>query len=863
MESRWSFSNLEVRTAPNGRGKMARKQRNRGFAAIDVPKAEPKVDDVTLADATRTRYLNYALSVITSRALPDVRDGLKPVQRRILYAMGADLANRSDGRYVKSAAVVGEVIKSYHPHGDQSIYDALVRMAQSFSLRYPLIDGYGNFGSIDGDPPAAMRYTECRVMPIAEELLAELGQDTVEFRPNYAATVDEPEVLPARVPNLIVNGATGIAVGMATNIPPHNIREVIEALLLLVADRETTLDRIMEVLPGPDFPTGGVLVATPQELLDVYARGNGSLKVRGTWERDASKPSIVWVTSIPYTVQKDPLVEKIGDLISRGQIPQLVNVKDLSTDEIRIQLELAPGTSADAAMAYLYKNTALQTNFGVNLTCLLPAEGAAVPVPARLDLRSILLQFLDFRLQVVTRRLDFERRNLEKKIHILEGFAILFDNLDEAIRIIRDSDGKADALPKLCDRFGLTETQSDAILETKLHRLGKLEILDILTDLEKARTRLAEIEALLADESRRWRIVGDELTEVGEAYGDARRTKIEAESAAAAIEFRHEDYIVDEDAWVIVSRDGWIKRQKSFTEIAGIRVRDEDALGWVVRCRARQSVTFFSSRGVAYTMRANEIALTTGHGDPVQKFFQFEDGERIVGFVSHDPRCLPKHEAPPPRETDEPPIVEGPGLWDARDSDRPPDEPVTQGLLLEDMSPGEGEGSTSEAPAGPYGVALTAGGKCLRFVLASFAAVSNRKGRQFMRPDPANTADDEVIAVFASGGREHICMATVNARVIIFPVWEIPVVGGPAKGVLAIKLAYGDRVLGVVLADKKREGLTVRTNRGAEKVIRATRYPVTRRGGRGLTVMQREGFESVVPEPVEPVPSLETIASEN
>jgi DNA gyrase subunit A len=842
---------------------MARKQRNRGIAAIDVPRAEPKVDDVTLADATRSRYLNYALSVITARALPDVRDGLKPVQRRILYAMGADLSNRSDGRYVKSAAVVGEVIKSYHPHGDQSIYDALVRMAQSFSLRYPLIDGYGNFGSIDGDPPAAMRYTECRVMPMAEELLAELGQDTVDFRANYAATVDEPEVLPARVPNLLVNGATGIAVGMATNIPPHNARETIDALKLLVADRETSLERIMEIMPGPDFPTGGILVATQKELLDVYDRGSGSLKVRGTWERDTDKPSIVWVTSIPYTVQKDPLVEKIGDLISRGQIPQLVNVKDLSTDDIRIQLELAPGTSAEAAMAYLYKNTALQTNFGVNLTCLLPADEAAVPVPARLDLRSMLLQFLDFRLQVVTRRLDFERRNLEKRIHTLEGFAILFDNLDEAIRIIRASDGKADALPKLCSRFGLTEAQSDAILETKLYRLGKLEILDILADLEKARTRLAEIQALLGNEAARWQIVGDELDEVGALYGDARRTMIEGETAAAAIEFRQEDYIVDEDAWVIISRDGWLKRQKSFTEIAGIRVRDDDALGWVLRCRARQSITFFSSRGVAYTMRANEIAMTTGHGDPVQKFFLFDDGERIVGVISHDPRCLPKHDAPPPREAEDESPVDGPNLWNAQDGERPPDEPVTQGLLMEDMSSAEPGAAESDSPAGPFGTAFTAGGKCLRFALATFSVVSNKKGRQFMRPDPANTPDDEVIAVFASGGREHVCLASVNARVIIFPVWEIPVVGGAAKGVLAIKLAYGDRVLGAILADSKREGLTVKTNRGAEKVIRATRYPVTRRGGRGLTVLQREGFESVVTEPVEPLPGLDAISSEN
>jgi len=632
---------------------------------------------------------------------------------------------------------------------------------------------------------------------------------------------------------------------MATNIPPHNLTEVVDALLLLVKNRQTPLEKIVEVLPGPDFPTGGILVATPAELLQVYATGSGSLKVRGTWEVDAAKKNIVWVTSIPYAVQKDPLVEKIGDLISRGQVPQLVNVKDLSTDDIRIQLELAPGATAEAAMAYLYKNTPLQNNFGVNLTCLLPADEAAVPVPSRLDLRSILLQFLDFRLQIVTRRLNHERANLLRRIHTLEGFAILFDNLDEAIRIIRDSDGKSDAMPKLCNRFGLTELQSDAILETKLYRLGKLEIIDILAELEEARARLAEIEALLADEPARWKMVAGELREVQELYGDARRTRIEATPAVAAIEFRQEDYIVDEDSWLIVSRSGWVKRQKSFTDISGIRTREEDSIGWILRCRARLAVTFFTNRGGAYTLRAHEIVMTTGHGDPVQKFFAFDDGERLVGVVAHDPRCLPVHEEPPKDVT-------------TADED---EAQVKQGLLVDDVA----EAAAAEedtTPAGPYGVAVTAGGKCLRFSLAAHGTPSNRKGRQFMRPDTAAFENDEVLAVVVSGGREHVCLATTNARVIIFGVWEIPVVGGAAKGVFAIKLAYGDRVLGFVLADKKREGLTVVSNRGAEQVIRATRYPVTRRGGRGLTVMQRGSFDAIKPEAIEPLPSLETIGNE-
>ncbi|MFM7130324.1 MAG: DNA gyrase subunit A [bacterium] len=773
----------------------------------------------------------------------------------ILYAMGADLSIRSDSRYVKSAAVVGEVIKSYHPHGDQSIYDALVRMAQPFSLRYPLIDGYGNFGSIDGDPPAAMRYTECRLMPPAEELLNELKQDTVEFRPNYAATVYEPVVLPARLPNLLVNGATGIAVGMATNIPPHNLSEVVAALKLLIKSRETSLDAIMDVLPGPDFPTGGILVASKTEIANVYATGSGSLKVRGTWEKDAQKAAIVWVTSIPYTVQKDPLVEKIGDLISRGQVPQLVNVKDLSTEEIRIQLELAPGATAESAMAYLYKNTPLQTTFGVNLTCLLPADEAAIAVPARLDLRSMLIQFLDFRMEVVTRRLEHEKRNLERKIHILEGFAILFDNLDEAIRIIRDSEGKSDALPKLCDRFLLTEVQSDAILETKLYRLGKLEILDILADLDQARARLAELEALLADTPARWKIVDGELGELLKLYADERRTRIDHEGSAVPIEFRQEDYIVDEDAWVIVSRDGWVKRQKTFTDLASIRMREDDAIGWVLRATARQSVSFFTNRGIVYTLRTHEIMMTTGHGDPIRKFFNFDDGETIVGVISNDSRCLPAHVEPPPKMPDEPVLGDGKGLFEqaAADSGQ-----ASQAMLVEELQPAGEEADDSVPP--PYAVAVSAGGKVVRFSIAAFTVPSNRKGRQFMRPDTTHFDRDEIIGVHPSAGRENLCLATHHARVIIFPVWEIPVVAGAAKGVLAIKLGYDDRVLGFVLSDKKRDGLTVKTSRGAEQVIRSTKFPVARRGGRGMVVLQRGTFDLIVTEPVEPVPAEENPA---
>ncbi len=789
------------------------------------------VEDVTLAEATRARYLNYALSVITSRALPDVRDGLKPVQRRILYAMWSDLHVSADSRYIKCAAVVGEVMKSYHPHGDQSIYDALVRMAQPHSLRYPLIDGYGNFGSIDGDPPAAMRYTESRLTKIAQELLTELRDQTVDFRPNYASTTDEPIVLPARFPNLLVNGAAGIAVGMATNIPPHNLTEVCKALIaLLDGNRDIPLEKILKHIQGPDFPTGGVILNTTEEIQQIYATGQGTIKLRGTYELDPAKPNTVNITSIPYGIEKDALVLRIGEVIGKGQVPQLTNVKDLSTDDVRIVLELKPGSRHEAALAYLFKNTPLQTNFNVNLTCLQPAAGAEVAVPERLDLKSILLHFLDFRMEVVTRRLQHELDNLRRRIHILEGFAIVFNNLDEAIRIIRNSDGKADAAPKLMDRFGLSDLQADAILETKLYRLGKLEIQDILGELGVKKARAEEVETLLADDDGRWKIVRSELKEINKLYGDARRTQIDG--PVETVEFREEDYIIDEDAWVIVTRDGWVKRQKSFTDVPSIRVRDEDQVGWVYRGRARQSITLFTDRGIAYTMRVNDIPLTTGHGEPIQRHFALEDQEHLVGVLCHDPRCLPE------------PVPE-------------PKAPA-QGYLNGEMANGNGQGQPGLPPP-PYGIALTAGGKVLRFALASLAPVSTRKGRAVVRLDTAAVPDDRVVGVEATDGGENVCLATRSARVLIFPVSEANVVSGAAKGVIAIKLDPKDRILGFTLSNKMRDGLTVRTSRGGTQVVRATKYPVTSRGGRGYAILQRGSLAEVIPDEAQPVPPVDQI----
>ncbi len=813
---------------------MARKKRSaaKSGRSADAPVAEVVLDR-SFAEATRERYLNYALSVITSRALPDVRDGLKPVQRRILYAIWNDLRVNSTTRYVKSAAVVGEVIGKYHPHGDQAVYDALVRMAQEFTLRYPLIEGYGNFGSIDGDPPAAMRYTECRLQPIAEAILDEIRQGTVEFRPNYAATHDEPTVLPAQVPNLLINGASGIAVGMATNIPPHNLREVCQALVaLLDRNRDLPIETILKHIQGPDFPTGGLILNSAEEIRKIYANGQGTIKVRGTYELSPDRPNQVVITSIPYGVEKDPLVLRIGELISKGQVPQLTNVKDLSTDDIRIVLELREGATHEAALAYLFKNSPLQTNFNVNLTCLQPAADAEVAVPSRLDLKTLLVHFLDFRLDVVTRRLRHELEALLRRIHLLEGFAIVFNALDEAIKMIRNSDGKADAAPKLIKRFKLTELQTDAVLETKLYRLGKLEIKEILDELEVKRARAAEIEQLLDDEQARWKIVRTELKAVAKNYGDDRRTRIEEQ--AEPITLREEDYIVDEDAWVIVTRDGWVKRQKSFTDVASIRVREEDRVGWVYRAKARQTLILFTSRGLAYTIRINDIPMTTGHGEPIQRQFAFEDGESIVGVLCNDPRCLP-----------------APQLSAERNGKH------HQAYLSEELKPENG--STDPQSEGPFAIAITRSGKAVRFELDNVGAVSTRKGRAIVRLDGA-IGDDGVVGVEVSDGSEQVLVVTQKARAIVFRSVDVNLVSGVAKGVLAIKLDPKDRVLGFLVATSKGDQIQVRTNRGAIQTIRASKYPTAMRGGKGFALMQRGSVTELIlpdPSPVPPVDQVE------
>src|SRR6266511_1555323 len=562
------------------------------------------VENVALHDAAQSRYLNYALSVITARALPDVRDGLKPVQRRILFTMWQQNLT-ADTKHRKCAKVVGDVMGNYHPHGDAAIYETLVRMAQAFSLRVPLVDGSGNFGSLDGDAPAAMRYTECRLARVADEMLQEIEQQTVPFRPTYDGSRTEPVVLPARIPNLLVNGATGIAVGMATNIPPHNLNEVCTALIKLLANQELSSAQLARYIKGPDFPTGGHILNSPQELRDIYKAGQGTIRIRATWEKGVAARSgkLIYVTSIPYGVNKAQLVEAIGEIILSRKMPHLLDVKDLSTDDVRVELELKGGADENLVMAYLFKHTQLQTTFAVNMTCLIPTENEQVGRPERLELHQMLWWFLKFRLDVVTSRLEHELEQLKRRIHVLEGFEKIFDALEEIIRLIRKSEGKADAAEKIIKRFALDAEQTDAVLELKLYRLARLEILVIQNELADKRKRARQINTLLKDEEGRWKVVRDEIEEIQQTYGgkdDKRRTLIETEEE---VSFSADDFIVEEDNVVIVSRDGWVKRQKEVRDLSTTRLREGDSVLAAFGGSTRATCVFFSNFGVAYTSR--------------------------------------------------------------------------------------------------------------------------------------------------------------------------------------------------------------------------------------------------------------------
>ncbi|MDP1560480.1 MAG: DNA topoisomerase (ATP-hydrolyzing) [Pirellulaceae bacterium] len=786
--------------------------------------SEDRIESITLRGAAQSRYLNYSLSVITSRALPDVRDGLKPVQRRILYTMEQQsLYHTTKPR--KCAKIVGEVMGNYHPHGDSSIYEALVRMAQPFSLRMPLVDGSGNFGSIDGDNAAAMRYTECRLSAIASEILTDLKTVTVHFKPNYDGTRQEPVVLPSRLPNLLLNGTTGIAVGMATNIPPHNLGELCRALLKLLKDPEIKDYQLVanDAVQGPDFPTGGQVINTKDELREIYRTGHGTLRIRGTIVAapDTKTNKVLQITSIPYGVNKTMLVERIGEIIFSGKMPLIQDVRDLSTDDIRIDLSLKKDADEAKVLAYLYKNTSLQTNFGVNMTCLVPTENPAVGTPERLGLKEILWHFLHFRLDVVTRRLENELASLERRLHILDGFLVVFDALDEIIRIIRKSEGKADAAQKIMARFpadkgGLDAEQTDAILELKLYRLARLEVNLIREELEEKRKRARAIRKLLQEDTKdtnasgRWGIVRQEIESLLEVYASANEAKRRTQMLTVVDEpeFTADDFIVAEDCAILITTDGWVKRQKQITDPSKSRLREGDRVLACVAGSTRSVVGFFSSLGVCYSARMVDVPPSTGYGEPIQKLFKLKDGEKIITCMSFDDRAI----------------------GDIAENPKKPDlcPPI-------------------------HGLAATTNGYAMRFGLATFAEPSTRSGRRYCRV----ATGSEVVSVFAISGTETILAITANCRAMVCPAEEVNYLSGPGKGVLLIKVAKGDALLGFKPSTGDRDLMIVVTNRGAKKTISTAKYRVTSRGGRGNEIQKNGKIAHVVlPEPGAP-PILE------
>ena len=779
-------------TGSNGRSTSSRNGSNGTADDSD------RIQYVSLSEETRRRYLNYALSVITSRALPDVRDGLKPVQRRILYVMYEGLRLHSDAKRRKSMKVCGDTTGNFHPHGDSAVYEALVRLAQDFTLRDPLVDGQGNFGSIIGLPHAAARYTEVRLTAIAGQLMSELRYRTVEMRPTYDGERDEPTVLPARFPNLLVNGTQGIAVGMATNIPPHNLSEVIKAAVHLIDDPKATVAQLMKHIKGPDFPLGGRVVTDRRTLRKAYEEGRGSIKVRAEWKFDRTRRkedrSRIVVYSVPYGVTTGPLHEVLGQFVESRKLPQLVGVGDETSDVngLRLILELKPGADAEAVMAYLYKHTNLEQNFTLNTTCLVTDEHGGL-VPARLSLVELLQHFLDFRFITVRKRFEFQLEQLERRIHILEGMAIIFDGLDKALRLIRRSKGKQDAAQKLMKAFPLDETQTNAILELQLYKISQLEIDRILEELEEKQAEAAKIRRILASKRRLWKIVRTELHEVGQKYGDKRRTAIG--STDEIVDFDPQAYILRENTNVVVTRDGWIKRVGRLQKVESTRVREGDSVHDVVPCSTLDNVVLFSSEGGAYTLPADQIPATTGYGEPMSKHVRMGDGAKIVHALSTDARFT--------------------------DADRK---------------------VRGQATPKPYLLILTAQGQVMRLSLSGFRTPSTKVGRKFCR---LRSGDSVVFAELVTDAKT-VFVATRNTRILHFKIDEVPILASAGKGVIGIKLDKGDHVLGAVQMARPSDALKVVTTKGKEFHFGQTKYRVTSRGGKGVAAKPRLKFAEVI-----------------
>lgn len=726
---------------------------------------------VNLEQEMRNSYIDYAMSVIVSRALPDVRDGLKPVHRRILYAMQE--AGMTSGKpYKKSARIVGEVLGKYHPHGDSSVYDAIVRMAQDFSMRYMLADGHGNFGSVDGDPPAAMRYTEVRMAKIAELMLQDIDKDTVDFVPNYDESLKEPSVLPSKFPELLVNGTSGIAVGMATNIPPHNMSEVIDGVLMLIDNPDASVEELMTVIKGPDFPTGGLIMGTTG-IRDAYTTGRGSVKMRAKAHIETmsnGKPRIV-VTELPYQVNKARLIEKIAELARDKQIEGITDLRDESDRKgMSIVIELRKDINPDIMLNQLYKHTQLQDTFGVIMLALVDNQ------PRILTLKQVLHYYIQHQEDVITRRTRYELSKAEARAHILEGLTIALDHLDAVITTIRESQTADIASNALMDGFKLSEKQAQAILDLRLQRLTGLEREKIEEEYQEVLKKIEWLKSVLADESKIMTIIKEELTAVKEKYGDARRTTITYDMS----EMSEEDLIADEDVVLTISHNNYIKRMKLDTYnkqnrggqgILGMSTKEGDFVENILITTTHHTILFFTSRGRVHYLKAYQIAEASrqARGTALINLLKLDKGEKITAV-----------------------------------------------LQVREYNPAK------------FLFMATRKGIVKKVQLSEFNT-TRKLGVIALKLDD----DDELIGVKQTDGQKQIVIGTRNGYAIIFDEEEVRSMGRIARGVKGIKLRDGDEVVGMDTIKRDSEILTV-TAGGYGKRTKVEEYTTHHRGAMGV-----------------------------
>ena len=728
-----------------------------------------------LQQEMRESYLAYALSVIVERALPDVRDGMKPVHRRVIYAM-YDGGYRPDRGYNKCSRVVGDVMGKYHPHGDSAIYDTLVRMAQSWSMRNMLVDGQGNFGSPGDDPAAAMRYTECRMAPLAMEMVRDIDKDTVDFVPNYDGKTQEPTVLPARFPNLLVNGSAGIAVGMATNIAPHNLTEAIEATCYLIDNPDATVDELMQIMPGPDFPTGAIIMGSAG-IKQSYETGRGSITVRAKAHVESTKTgrSRLVFTEIPYMVNKGTLQEKIAQLVNDKRIEGISDMRDESNQKgIRLVIELKKGVIPQVVLNNLYKYTSLQTTFGANNLALVNG------VPKCLSLREMLQHYIDHQVDVVTRRTRFDLKKAQARAHILEGYLMALDHIDEVISIIRSSQTDSEASSRLIERFGFTPEQTTAILEMKLRRLTGLERDKIQEELDGLRRAIAYYEDLLAHEEKILGVIKEEMREISKKFGDKRRTEISHVEKDLDVE----DLIADEDMVVTITHTGYVKRipvaayraqKRGGKGVSGVNLKEDDVIDEMFIASTHEYVLFFSSKGKVYRLKVHELPVGTrqARGTAIVNLLPFEEGEKIASVIS----CR-------------------------------------------------------EFPADEYLMFATKSGMVKKTVMSAYDR-SRRDGLIAI-----NLRDDDALLnVRRVREGDKIILATTAGKAIMFSEEQVRATGRDTSGVRGIGMKDGVSVLGMEVTNGNGD-LFVITERGYGKRTPVADYPEQNRGGQGVYTIQ-------------------------